>query len=182
MAPTHELAKQIHGVFLRLSKGTGIKSAVIIGGVDQDPQIKQLKNGIDVLIATPGRVFDLINQQYLVLSNVSVLVVDEADQMLARGFYKDINDLIRFLPKNRQTLYFSATIDSKIKKLAYSLVRNPIRIQISPKNPVSKNIIHHVAFIEMDDKRFFLERLVNENPESKVLVFCTYKSARRKGA
>ena len=91
--------------------------------------------------------------------------------MLDLGFYKDIEDLIKYLPKNRQTLFFSATIDKKIKKLAYSLVRNAIRIQISPKDPVSKNVTHAVAFIEMDDKRFFLERLVKENEDLKFLVF-----------
>lgn len=175
MVPTHELANQIEGVFQNLSKGTGVRSLVIMGGVDQEPQIQKLKKGVDVLVATPGRVFDLVNQEHLKLHDVSMLVIDEADQMLNRGFYKDITDLIRFLPKKRQTLYFSATIDSKIKKLAYSLVRNPIRIQISPKNPVAKNVIHHVASIEMDDKRFFLERMVNENPESKILVFVRTK-------
>lgn len=175
MAPTHELANQINGVFQDLSKGTGIKSMVLIGGVDQEPQIKQLQKGVDVLVATPGRVFDLVNQGHLKLYNVEILVVDEADQMLDRGFYKDITDLTKYIAKKRQTLYFSATIDANIKKLAYSLVKNPIRIQISPKNPVSKNVIHHVASIEMDDKRFFLERLINENPESKVLVFVRTK-------
>lgn len=175
MAPTHELAIQTNGVFQSLSKGTGIKSMALIGGVDQDPQIKQLQSKIDVLVATPGRVFDLVNQLHLKLFDVNILVIDEADQMLDRGFYKDITDLIRYLPKNRQTLYFSATIDANIKKLAYSLVKNPIRIQISPKNPVNKNVTHHVAKIQMDDKRFFLERLVNENPESKILVFVRTK-------
>ena len=175
MVPTHELASQITGVFHSLSRNTGIKTMELIGGVNQDPQIQQLQKGVDVLVATPGRVFDLVNQKHLRLYNTEILVVDEADQMLDRGFYKDINDLIRFLPKKRQTLYFSATIDAKIKKLAYSLVRNPIRIQISPKNPVSKNVTHHVAHIEMDDKRFFLERLVKENDESKILVFVRTK-------
>lgn len=175
MAPTHELASQTNQVFQDFAKGTGIRSMVVIGGVDQQPQIDQLQRGVDILIATPGRVFDLVNQGHIKLFDVSVLVIDEADQMLDRGFYKDINDLIRYLPKNRQTLYFSATIDAKIKKLAYSLVKNPIRIQISPKNPVAKNVIHHVAFIEMDDKRFFLERLVDENPDKKILVFVRTK-------
>jgi ATP-dependent RNA helicase RhlE len=91
--------------------------------------------------------------------------------MLDLGFYKDIEDLIKYLPNTRQTLFFSATIDKKIKKLAYSLVRNPIRIQISPKDPVSKNVTHAVAFVEMDDKRFFLERLIKENKDLKFLVF-----------
>ncbi|MDA3930447.1 MAG: DEAD/DEAH box helicase [Prolixibacteraceae bacterium] len=175
MAPTHELAKQINGVFNALAKNTGITSTVIIGGVDQEPQIKKLKEGVDVLVATPGRIFDLVNQEHLHLWKAEILVIDEADQMLDLGFYKDIMDLIKYLPKKRQTLYFSATISPKIKKLAYSLVNNPIRIQISPKNPVSKNVTHHVAHIEMDDKRFFLERMVNENPESKILVFVRTK-------
>jgi ATP-dependent RNA helicase RhlE len=95
--------------------------------------------------------------------------------MLDLGFIKDIRDLTRKLPEKRQTLFFSATINPKIKKLAYSLVKNPIRIQISPKNPVAKNIDHSVAFIEMDDKRAFLERLVDENPNSKILVFVRTK-------
>jgi ATP-dependent RNA helicase RhlE len=101
--------------------------------------------------------------------------LDEADHMLDLGFIKDINDLMRFLPKKRQTLFFSATINPKIKKLAYSLVSKPIRIQISPKNPVAKNIEHQVAFIEMDDKRAFLERMVDENPEAKIVVFVRTK-------
>jgi len=104
-----------------------------------------------------------------------MLVLDEADHMLALGFIKDIRDLIRHLPRNRQTLFFSATIDEEIKKLAYSLVVNPIRIQISPDNPVNTNITHFIAFVEMDDKRFFLERLINEHPDSKILVFVRTK-------
>ncbi len=175
LAPTHELAEQIANVFMLIGKGTGISTMTMIGGVDQTPQIKQLESGVDVLVATPGRIFDLLNQGFLNLSQAGILVVDEADHMLDLGFYKDIMDLLKFLPKQRQTLYFSATIDKKIKKLAYSLVNNPIRIQISPKDPVSKNVIHHVSFIEMDDKRFFLERLVGENPEAKILVFVRTK-------
>jgi len=104
-----------------------------------------------------------------------VLVLDEADHMLDLGFIKDIQDLMRHLPKKRQTLFFSATIDKKIKKLAYSLVDKPVRIQISPKNPVAKNVNHQVIFVSMDDKRFFLERLVNENPKAKILVFVRTK-------
>jgi ATP-dependent RNA helicase RhlE len=101
--------------------------------------------------------------------------LDEADQMLALGFYKDIKDVVRLLPRKHQTLFFSATISEEIKDLAYSLVYNPIRIQISPKDPVSKNVDHYIAFIAMDDKRFFLERLIRENNEKKILIFVRTK-------
>ncbi|MBT3751138.1 MAG: DEAD/DEAH box helicase, partial [Bacteroidetes bacterium] len=175
MAPTHELAMQIHEVFSSMAKKTGLSSLCIHGGVDQDPQIKRLKEGVPIVIATPGRMFDLVSQGYLKLNKVRILVLDEADHMLDLGFLNDIQQLARKLPNNRQTLFFSATINKKIKNLAYSLVQNPIRIQISPKDPVAKNINHAVAFIEMDDKRFFLERLVNENPKSKILVFVRTK-------
>lgn len=175
MAPTHELAQQITEVFQSIGQNTGVKITGIIGGVDQDPQIAKLKSGVDVLVATPGRLFDLVSQKHLVLDHVATLILDEADHMLDLGFIKDINDLIRFLPKKRQTLFFSATINPKIKKLAYSLVNKPIRIQISPKNPVAKNIDHKVSHIEMDDKRAFLERLVDENPQAKILAFVRTK-------
>ncbi len=175
MVPTHELAQQITSVFLALSKNTGVKTTGIIGGENQAPQIEALKKGTDILVATPGRLFDLASQGYLKMDKLKVLILDEADHMLDLGFIKDIKDLMHLIPKKRQTLFFSATINSKIKKLAYSLVRKPIRIQISPKNPVAKNIEHSVAFIQMDDKRAFLERLINENPESKILVFVRTK-------
>lgn len=175
MAPTHELAQQITEVFKSIAQNTGVKTTHIIGGVEQAPQIEELQSGIDILVATPGRLFDLVSQGYLMLHRVETLILDEADHMLDLGFIKDINDLLRFLPKKRQTLFFSATINPKIKKLAYSLVNKPIRIQISPKNPVAKNIEHQVAHIEMDDKRAFLERMVDENPEAKILVFVRTK-------
>jgi len=175
MVPTHELAIQITEVFDKLGKYTDVTTLGIYGGVDQDPQIKKLHQGVDIVIATPGRVFDLVNQGYLKLRDIKVLVLDEADLMLDLGFYKDIEDLIKYLPRHRQTLFFSATINEKIKKLAYSIVRNAIRIQISPKDPVSKNVTHSVMFVSMDDKRFFLERIVNENPESRILVFVRTK-------
>jgi len=175
MAPTHELALQIESVFYQLGKHTRITSFCIHGGVDQEPQIKQLNKGVDVLIATPGRMFDLVSQKALNLDRVEILVLDEADHMLDLGFIKDIRDLMRYLPKKRQTLFFSATINEKIKNLAYSLVTDAIRIQISPKDPVAKNIEHAVAFVEMDDKRFFLEDLLKNNLEKKILVFVRTK-------
>ncbi len=175
MAPTHELAIQIESVFKSIGKHTKVNSYCIHGGVDQDPQKETLASGVDVLVATPGRMFDLVSQKALDLSRVEILVLDEADQMLDLGFIKDIQDLMRHLPKKRQTLFFSATINEKIKKLAYSLVTDAIRIQISPKDPVAKNIEHAIAFIEMDDKRFFLGSLLQEHADQKVLVFVRTK-------
>ena len=175
MVPTHELAIQITDVFNLVGKGTGVSITGIFGGVDQAPQISKLESGTDVLVATPGRLFDLAHQGHLKLNHIETLILDEADHMLDLGFIKDIRDISRLLPEKRQTLFFSATINPKIKKLAYSLVKNPIRIQISPKNPVAKNVDHSVAFIEMDDKRAFLERLVDENTDSKILVFVRTK-------
>ena len=175
MAPTHELALQIDSVFKTIGKHTRITTFCIYGGVDQSPQKEQLDKGVDILIATPGRLFDLVSQGILLLKRVEILVLDEADHMLDLGFIKDIRDLMRHLPRKRQTLFFSATINDKIKKLAYSLVTDAICIQVSPKDPVAKNIEHAVAFIEMDDKRFFLEDFIKNNPEKKILVFVRTK-------
>jgi ATP-dependent RNA helicase RhlE len=119
--------------------------------------------------------FDLISQGFIDLSQVAVLILDEADHMLDLGFIRDIRDVMKHLPRKHQTLFFSATIDKDIKDLAYSVVYNPIRIQISPQDPVSKNVQHAVAYVGMDDKRFFLERLVKEFPENKILVFVRTK-------
>lgn len=175
LVPTHELAIQITDVFIAIGKYTNVTTLAIYGGVEQDTQIQKLHEGVDIVIATPGRVFDLIHQGYLNLNQIKLLVIDEADLMLDLGFYKDIEDLIKFVPRHRQTLFFSATINEKIKKLAYSLVKNAIRIQISPKDPVSKNVTHSVMFVSMDDKRFFLERIVKEHFESRILVFVRTK-------
>jgi len=175
MEPTRELAVQIAEVFDAIGRHTRVKSLCVFGGVEQDPQIARLARGIDILVATPGRMFDLVSQGHIRLDRVRILVLDEADRMLDLGFIKDIRDLVRILPRGRQTLFFSATINDSIKKLAYSLVTNPIRIQIAPDDPVARNIAHSVAFIEMDDKRFFLARLIEENPESKILVFVRTK-------
>lgn len=175
MVPTRELALQITEVFQTLAQHTRVKAACVFGGVEQDPQISRLQNGIDILVATPGRMFDLASQGYIQLDQIQILILDEADHMLALGFIKDIRQLVHKLPKNRQTLFFSATINPEIKELAYSLVNKPVRIEISPKNPVAKNVEHSVAMIGMDDKRFFLERMVKEHPESKILVFVRTK-------
>lgn len=175
MVPTRELAKQIGSVFTEIGKRTSVKSYGLFGGTDQEQQIRTLKNGVDVLVTTPGRMFDLISQGHLDVSQLEVLVLDEADLMLDLGFNKDIKDVMKHIPKNRQTLFFSATISKKIKSLAYDVVRDAIRIQISPKNPVAQNIDHAVAFIQMDDKRFFLENILKEYPENMFIVFARTK-------
>jgi ATP-dependent RNA helicase RhlE len=175
MVPTRELAVQITDVFQNLAKYTPVKILSMFGGVDQNPQTKGLEKGIDILIATPGRMFDLRSQGFIDLSQTRILILDEADHMLALGFIRDIRDVIKHLPRKHQTLFFSATINEEIKDVAYSLVRNPIRIQISPKDRVSRNVDHQVAFIEMDDKRFFLERIIKANENSKFLVFVRTK-------
>ncbi len=175
MVPTHELAIQVADVYKKLAMSTGLNIVGLYGGVDQEPQIGFLKGGVDVLVATPGRMFDMASQGYLSFKNVEILILDEADHMLELGFINDMEQLIRRIPRNRQTLFFSATINSNIKDLAYGLVQHAVRIHISPKDPVSKNIDHSVAFIEMDDKRFFLEHFIKENLESKILVFVRTK-------
>ncbi len=175
MVPTHELAIQVNEVFEQLAKGTYVKTMGIFGGVNQDHQIAQLKSGVDVLIATPGRLFDLESQGHILLRDVDILILDEADHMLELGFIHDMNQLITKISRKRQTLFFSATINEHIKDLAYTLVQKAVRIHLSPKDPVSKNIDHSVAYIEMDDKRFFLERIIKENPEKKILVFVRTK-------
>ncbi len=172
MVPTRELAMQIGEVFEKLARYTKVKTFALFGGVEQDPQIKKLQDGIDVLITTPGRMFDLISQGYIDLSRITTLVLDEADHMLDLGFIDDIKYVKTKLTKKHQTLFFSATISKEIKKLAFSQVKSTaIRIQIAPEDPVSKNVSHFVMFVEMDDKRFFLERFINENSGSKIIVF-----------
>jgi ATP-dependent RNA helicase RhlE len=176
MVPTRELAQQITQVFNRIGKNTKVKALCVFGGVDQDHQINKLIEGMDIIVSTPGRMFDLVSQGYLKLDRIETLILDEADQMLDLGFAKDIDDLVRKLPRRRQTLFFSATINKKIKAQAYKMVSSKaIRIQISPENPVSKNVNHQVAFVEMDDKRFFLQRIIQENEGKKILIFVRTK-------
>ena len=172
MVPTRELALQIGAVFTELAKQTKVKTFSLVGGVEQDPQIKKIQDGIDVLVTTPGRMFDLIHQGVIRLGSVDTLVLDEADRMLDLGFIEDIKFVKKMLTRKHQTLFFSATINKEIKKLAFSQVNSSaIRIQLSPDDPVSRNGSHFVMFVEMDDKRFFLERFIKDNPESKVIVF-----------
>jgi ATP-dependent RNA helicase RhlE len=171
LAPTRELALQIHGVFESIGKETDLLMVALVGGVEQDNQIRQLGEEADVVVATPGRIFDLMAQGHLNLDGVETLVLDESDRMMALGFMKDVLDIKKRLPYRHQTLFFSATINESIKKQAYSLVHNAIRIQVSPKNSVSKNVEHTVAMIGMDDKRFFLEEIIRKHPNDRMVVF-----------
>ena len=176
LVPSHELALQINEVIEQLSIYTEVYSAALIGGVDQDPQIELLKAGTDIVVATPGRMFDLIHQGHLRTHRIQTLILDEADLMLDLGFRKDIFDIIAKLPKRKQTLFFSATINKALKQTAYKIVRQEaIRIQLSPKDPVSKNVDHSVIYVEMDHKRFFLERVIRENPDQKIIAFARTK-------
>jgi ATP-dependent RNA helicase RhlE len=172
MAPTRELAKQIGSVCAKLTRSTGVTSYAIYGGVEEDPQIQQIAGGVDVLIATPGRMFALIRQGHITVGKVDVLVLDEADRMLDLGFIPDIEAIKRLLTQRHQTLFFSATINRDIKRLAYSQVRsNALRIQVSPENLVSKNVAHCLASVEMDDKRHLLVNFLKSNPAAKSIVF-----------
>jgi ATP-dependent RNA helicase RhlE len=175
MVPTRELAKQISEVFNEIGKRTSVRAYGLYGGVEQEQQIRTLNNGVDVLVTTPGRMFDLIAQGFIDVSKLDFLVLDEADLMLDLGFNKDIKDVMKHIPSKRQTLFFTATISRKIKNLAYDVVRDAIRIQISPKNPVAKNIDHAVAFVEMDDKRFFLENILKEYEDKQFIIFTRTK-------
>lgn len=174
MEPTHELASQVAGVIKQLAKGTGVSVVAVYGGVEQDNQIALLKGKADIVVATPGRLFDLASQGFLITDQTETLVVDEADHMLALGFYNDIRQLVRRLPRRRQTLFFSATIDEKIKDLAYSLVYRAVRIEMS-QNKVAKNVTHQVLAVSMDEKRFYLERIARENPDGHIIVFVRTK-------
>lgn len=176
LAPTRELAEQITGVFRQIGEHTGIRALCVMGGKEQEPQIAALKKGVDVVVATPGRVFDLRSQGFLSLDHLRFLVLDEADRMLDLGFAHDIHAIHKLSPKkNRQTLFFSATITKKIKALAYDIVRDAIRIQISPRDVITKNVDHAFIRVSMDDKRFFLENMIQEYPEYRFVVFVRTK-------
>ena len=176
MCPTRELAKQTGGVFSQLSKHTDVINFALYGGVEQDKQIAKIQKGIDVLITTPGRMFDLISQGIIDVSGVKYFVLDEADKMLKLGFYEDLDYIKKMLKQRHQTMFFSATIDEEIKKLAYSQVKSSaVRIQISPKDPVSKNVKHGVMFVEREQKRFLLQNFITNNPNAKIIVFVRTK-------
>ncbi|MFK8138102.1 MAG: DEAD/DEAH box helicase [Bdellovibrionales bacterium] len=173
LTPTRELAKQVGQVFARLSRGTKTTTYALYGGVEQDPQKHMIEGGIDILIATPGRMFDLVAQKAIDIRTASTFVIDEADQMLDLGFADDIKSIKKILGNKRhQTLFFSATINPKIKKLAYSQIQSSaMRIQVSPEQIVAKNVSHYITKVPMDEKRHLLTNFIQHSPETKTIVF-----------
>jgi len=175
LAPTRELAIQIHDSFVTYGKHLRLRYAVIFGGVSQGPQTKALSGGVDVLIATPGRLLDLIQQRYVQLGTLEVFVLDEADRMLDMGFLPDIKKVIQLLPKQRQTLFFSATMPKNIQGLADSLLLNPVRVQVTPVASTAELIEQSVMFVDKAKKRDLLRTLLQDKAFRAVIVFTRTK-------
>lgn len=181
VAPTRELAIQINDSFKIYGKYTGLRSTVIYGGVGQNPQVKALRNGVDIVVATPGRLLDLMRQGHVKLESVKVLILDEGDRMLDMGFIPDIRSIIKKIPKKgRQTLLFSATIPKEVKNLAKSILSDPVEINISPEKPTLDIINQAVFFISKQKKQALLQDLLADKKVSKALIFTrTKRSANR---
>ena len=175
VAPTRELAIQIKDSFNIYGKYTGLRNTVVYGGVGQNPQVKKLQQGVDILVATPGRLLDLIRQGHINLGYVNFVVLDEGDRMLDMGFIKDIRTIINYIPKNRQTLLFSATIPPEVKKLANSILNTPIRIDISPEQPTLESLKQSVFLISKNKKQALLEKLLFDKSIKRALVFMRTK-------
>ena len=162
LAPTRELALQIHTELENFAKNTSLRSTVIFGGVGQNPQVRQLQKGVDVLVATPGRLLDLVGQGYVDLSMICVLVLDEADRLLDMGFIPDVKRIVQQTPKSRQSLLFSATMSKGVSQLARNMLRDPIRVDVSPKQPTVKKIDQRVIMVENPDKLEVLQTLLHD--------------------
>ena len=175
VTPTRELAIQIDESFKTYGKYTNVKSLVIFGGVNQMSQVNELKNGIDVLIATPGRLLDLHKQGFIDLNHMHHLVLDEADQMLDMGFINDVKKIIKLTPDNRQTLLFSATMPLAIRELADTFLTKPKYISVTPISSTAENVSQKVYFVNKDDKRLLLKQLIIEESLSNALVFTRTK-------
>jgi ATP-dependent RNA helicase RhlE len=175
ITPTRELAIQIDESFKTYGKYTGVKSLVIFGGVNQVPQVNELKQGVDVLIATPGRLLDLHKQGFIDLNHMHHLVLDEADQMLDMGFINDVKKIIKLTPDNRQTLLFSATMPLAIRELADSFLTRPKYISVTPISSTAENVAQKVYFVNKEDKRLLLKQLIIQESLSNALVFTRTK-------
>ncbi|MBS0208049.1 MAG: DEAD/DEAH box helicase [Planctomycetes bacterium] len=176
LSPTRELASQIGLSFQTYGRHTGLRHAVIFGGVGQGPQVRALRDGLDVLVATPGRLLDLVNQGYADLSGVEVLVLDEADRMFDMGFLPDLRRLIALLPTKRQTLLFSATMPGPIEQLAVAILRDPVHVRVASVQKTTDLIDQSVCFVPKADKTNLLIRQLKEPGVTRAIVFTRTKN------
>lgn len=177
LAPTRELAAQIGDSIAGYARYTRIAHTVIFGGVSQQPQVRALRRGVEIVVATPGRLLDLMEQRLLFLDTVGVFVLDEGDRMLDMGFLPDIRRIVRALPARRQSLLFSATLPAAIVELAGTIVRDPVRVTIAPEQPTVDRVVQEVLFVEKRDKIRLLTDLLRDPAKSKVIVFAQMKHA-----
>ena len=175
LTPTRELAAQVSESFKAYGRYLNLSHALVFGGVGQRPQVKALSRGVDVLVATPGRLLDLMNQRRADLRNVETLVLDEADRMLDMGFLPDIKRIIATLPRERQTLLFSATMAPEILKLAERILISPVKIEVSPPASTVELVDERVLFVKDADKRALLSNLLKAPDVDRVLVFTRTK-------
>ena len=175
LTPTRELAAQIGDSFERYGKHLGYRHTVIFGGVGQNPQVRALRAGVDILVATPGRLLDLHGQRQIHLSHLEVFVLDEADRMLDMGFIHDVKRVIAMLPQRRQTLFFSATMPPEAKELANAILRDPETVAVTPVSSTVDRIAQWLYFVEKDKKRELLVDLLTDRALERVLVFSRTK-------
>ncbi len=175
LTPTRELAAQIGESFAVYGRHLRLRHSVIFGGVGQGPQVKALKQGIDVVVATPGRLLDLMDQKQIILSEIEVFVLDEADRMLDMGFIHDVRKVIAKLPKDRQSLLFSATMPDDIVRLSKSILRDPLRVEVTPPATTVDRISQKVLLVEKSDKRHLLGEVLKDEGIERVLVFTRTK-------
>lgn len=175
LAPTRELAIQINENIMTYAKGMRIRTVVLLGGVSIRPQIDNIRRGVDIVIATPGRLLDVIEHRALRLDKVHTLVLDEADRMLDMGFMPSIKQIIKLVPEQRQTLFFSATLPNEIRSLANTILTNPVNVSVTPEKPTTEKVDQRLYFVERDHKRALLAHLLKEDLEGSVLVFTRTK-------
>ena len=175
LTPTRELAAQVHESVRDYSSYLNFRSAVVFGGVSINPQKQKLIRGVDIIIATPGRLLDHVQQRSVDLSRIETLVLDEADRMLQMGFIHDIRRVVKIIPKQRQTLLFSATFSSEIKRLAADFLNNPSEIQVTPENTTTERVSQVVYPVDKRRKRELLSHQIGENNWQQVLVFTRTK-------
>jgi len=175
LAPTRELAAQISTSVSSYGRHLNLRQAVIFGGVSQAGQVAALKRGVDLLVATPGRLLDLIQQGFISLRAIEIFVLDEADRMLDMGFLPDIRKIIAKLPVSRQSLFFSATLEEPVLELARALVRDAVSVKIAPQSPVLERIGQKVLFVDKNNKDALLSNLLSKQSGSRILVFTQMK-------